>query len=297
MPHRIPKHSFAICLLLLCSLTHLHAQQSLPIIDVHLHASHANSAGPPPSAICAPYDRWPSWDPKDGMANYAGVVSVHPPCAKPLLSPKTDEELMQKTLAILQQRNVTAVASGPTAVVDRWKQAGSPRILPALYFDVKTGKPSVAELRELVQQKHPVAFAEIDNQYLGIGADDPRMEPYYALAEELDIPIGLHTGPGPPGTPYFFEPTYRMRFSSMLLLEDVLVRHPRLRIWAMHAGWPLGDDAIAAMYAHPQLFVDTASSTTLSRALPSTAISTSSSTPAWKIASCLAPTRWFGQRR
>ncbi|GAA3749456.1 hypothetical protein GCM10022270_04420 [Terriglobus aquaticus] len=67
----------------------------------------------------------------------------------------------------------------------------------------------------------------------------------------------MHVGPGPPGTPYFYEPGYRMRFSSMLLLEDVLVRHPKLRIWAMHAGYPLGDDAIAAMYAHPQLYVDT----------------------------------------
>ncbi len=24
----------------------------------------------------------------------------------------------------------------------------------------------------------------------------------------------------------------------------------------MHAGWPLADDAIAALYAHPQLYVD-----------------------------------------
>jgi predicted TIM-barrel fold metal-dependent hydrolase len=47
-----------------------------------------------------------------------------------------------------------------------------------------------------------------------------------------------------------------MRFSSLLLLEDVLTRHPKLRLWAMHAGWPLGDDAIGALYAHPQLYVD-----------------------------------------
>lgn len=29
-----------------------------------------------------------------------------------------------------------------------------------------------------------------------------RLEPYYALAEELDVPVGIHTGLGPPGTPY-----------------------------------------------------------------------------------------------
>src|SRR5215472_6543317 len=47
----------------------------------------------------------------------------------------------------------------------------------------------------------------------------------------------------------------RMRYSSLLLLEDILVRHPKLRIWAMHAGWPLADDTIATLYAHPQLYV------------------------------------------
>ena len=47
-----------------------------------------------------------------------------------------------------------------------------------------------------------------------------------------------------------------MRLSSLLTLEDVLVRHPKLRVWAMHAGWPLADDTIAALYAHPHLYVD-----------------------------------------
>jgi len=37
---------------------------------------------------------------------------------------------------------------------------------------------------------------------------------------------------------------------------DVLVRHPKLRMYAMHAGWPLGDEMIAALYSHPQLHVD-----------------------------------------
>ena len=101
-----------------------------------------------------------------------------------------------------------------------------------------------------------MAFAEIGQQYLGIPANDPSLEPLYALAEELDVPVGIHMGPGPPGVGYFTDGKYRMRMSSLLLLEDVLAKYPRLRVWAMHAGWPLVDDAIAALYAHPQLYVD-----------------------------------------
>jgi predicted TIM-barrel fold metal-dependent hydrolase len=163
----------------------------------------------------------------------------HPQCESPLQSPLTDDELMRRTLTIVQARNVTALTSGTP------------------HFDPKTGKPSVAELRSLAQSGQLVAFAEISQQHEGIAANDPIMEPYYALAEELDVPIGIHMGPGPPGAAYFFAPDYRIRHSSLLLLEDVLARHPKLRLWAMHAGWPFADDAVAALYAHPQLYVDT----------------------------------------
>jgi predicted TIM-barrel fold metal-dependent hydrolase len=37
----------------------------------------------------------------------------------------------------------------------------------------------------------------------------------------------------------------------------VLVRHPRLRVYVMHAGYPMLDDLLALLYAHPQVYVDT----------------------------------------
>ena len=55
--------------------------------------------------------------------------------------------------------------------------------------------------------------------------------PRFALAEELDIPVCLHTGFGPPMSPYMGDPNFRMRHGNPLLLEDVLVKHPRLRIY------------------------------------------------------------------
>jgi hypothetical protein len=166
---------------------------------------------------------------------------------------------MRKTIAIMKAQNVTAVASSSgdsLELLDKWKQEGGERILPAIPFDPRSGKPTVDQLRQLVQAKRIVAFAKVSIQYFGVGPNDPRMEPYYALAEELDVPIGIHMGPGPPGAPYYLSPNYRMRSSSLLLLEDVLVRHPKLRIWAMHAGWPFACDTIAALYVHPQLYVD-----------------------------------------
>ena len=45
---------------------------------------------------------------------------------------------------------------------------------------------------------------------------------------------------------------------SPFLLEDVLRRHPKLRIYVMHYGAPLVDEMIAMMFTHPNLYVDVA---------------------------------------
>jgi len=155
---------------------------------------------------------------------------------------------------VLNDFNIIGVTSGPLETVERWKKAGGERILPATDFDPKNTKRD--EVRQWIKDKRVVALAEIGTQYDGIPVNSPSREPYFALAEELDVPVGIHMGPGPPGVPYLWAKEYRARLSSLLLLEDVLVRHPKLRVWAMHAGWPLADDAIATLYAHPQLYVD-----------------------------------------
>ena len=42
------------------------------------------------------------------------------------------------------------------------------------------------------------------------------------------------------------------------MLEEVLLRHKRLRIFVMHAGWPRLESMLALLYAHPNVYVDTA---------------------------------------
>ena len=44
-----------------------------------------------------------------------------------------------------------------------------------------------------------MALGEIGAQYEGIAPNDPRLEPIFALAEELDIPVSIHVGLTKPG--------------------------------------------------------------------------------------------------
>ena len=94
-------------------------------------------------------------------------------------------------------------------------------------------------------------------EYAGGRPDDAWLAPYWSRAEELDVPVGIHMGPGPPGAAYLGATAYRMGLSDPLQLENVLLHHPKLRLYVMHAGWPMADRMIALLYAHPQVYVDT----------------------------------------
>lgn len=48
----------------------------------------------------------------------------------------------------------------------------------------------------------------------------------------------------------------RQSINSPLLLEDVIIKHPKLRLYVMHAGYPRLDEMINMLYAYPQLYVD-----------------------------------------
>jgi len=84
------------------------------------------------------------------------------------------------------------------------------------------------------------------------------------LAEEFDIPIGIHMGPGPAGAAYdsspvpFKSPAFSMAAGDPLLLEEVLLHHKRLRLFVMHAGWPRLDSMLALLYSNPNVYVDIA---------------------------------------
>lgn len=51
-------------------------------------------------------------------------------------------------------------------------------------------------------------------------------------------------------------PGVRAANADPMQIEQVLVNHPKLKVYIMHAGWPYLDDMKALLYAHPQLYVD-----------------------------------------
>jgi hypothetical protein len=226
-----------------------------PILDVHMHALRADDQGPPPVPICSPLPGMPVWDP---VVPYPAAFGDRlKTCPNPIWSPKTDDEIMRQTIAVMERRNIIGVLSGRQDRIDAWRKAAPQRFIPALSFRVDRDTHVTPDvLGTLHADGRLSVLGEVTNQYAGIAPDDARMEPYWTLAEKLDIPVGIHIGTGPPGVIYLDSPAYRARLHSPLTLEEVLVKHPRLRVYIMHAGYPMLDDLLAVLYAHPQVHVD-----------------------------------------
>jgi predicted TIM-barrel fold metal-dependent hydrolase len=205
------------------------APDSSRIIDMHLHA----------------YASDPRWQGRVG----------NPVTGQEMVA--TDEASHREaTFAAMKRAHVVkAMVSGDYEAVLRWKQAAPDQVIVGYGFD-DPEKVDLAFLRKEKAAGRLEAIGELGAQYQGIAPNDSRMEPIYALAEELDLPLALHMHPGPPGATSIGFPKIRPSLGNPLLLEDVLVRHPKLRLYVMHAGWPFLENMLALMNAYPQVYVD-----------------------------------------
>lgn len=230
------------------------AESVLPVIDVHMHALPHDHQGPPPLGMCTPMTM-PVWDQKTPYVETFFGLFKEPDCDDPVWSPMSDEENLARNLASMEKHNVYGVLAGSREMVDSWVAAAPGRFFPGLTFDGQEGSPSPAQIVEQHDNGALDVLMEITTQYHGIAPTDPLLEPYWTALEANDIPAGIHVGTGPPGVIYLGLSEYRGRLHSALTMEEVLVAHPGLRVYLGHAGFPMRDDLLALMYAHPQVHV------------------------------------------
>ena len=167
----------------------------------------------------------------------------------------TDEEILQHTLEYMDKHNIEkSVISWSLEHVYRWMDEAPDRFIPGVAIVesvLQQPYPDPEMLRGEITAGRIKVMGEIAAQYDGVPPNDPRLEPYFALAEEFDLPVLIHClGLG---APY---PTFRSRCGNPLLLEDVLAKHPNLRIWIENAGYPYLAEITALMMMHPNVYAD-----------------------------------------
>ncbi|MDH6246466.1 amidohydrolase family protein [Mycobacterium sp. OTB74] len=87
---------------------------------------------------------------------------------------------------------------------------------------------------------HPMTF--------GIAPNDRRCYPLYAKCLELGIPVGMQVGHSAETLP--------SNVGHPMLVDDVAIEFPDLKINLSHTGWPWTGEFISMMWRHPNVYGD-----------------------------------------
>ena len=219
--------SLCAALLMIVGLTFGQAEiQRKPIIDVHLHSeSLANLK---------------DWGPNPVTGKNA---------------PESVEEHIKQTLAAMDRYNIVlGIASGDLETVERLRKAAPERIWSGPSFG-KSGL-DIEKLRALYKSGQLMIMGEVVVQYDGLSPSDPVLDPYFALAESLDVPTCIHAGMSFPDITRS-APKFRVSLGNPLLQEELLNRHPKLKVWIAHMGFPYLEETIGVLNVYPRVYVDT----------------------------------------
>jgi hypothetical protein len=221
------KNFLAVLFLFLSTVASLaqDAGRRLPIIDVHLHSeSLANLK---------------NWGPNPVTGKKA---------------PESVEEHIKQTLAAMDRYNIVlGIASGDLESVEQLRQAAPDRIWAGLSYGIHG--LDIEKLRALYNSGQLRIMGEVCAQYDGLSPSDPVLDPYFALAESLDVPACVHMGMSLSGITQS-DPKFRVSLGNPLLLEEMLNRHPKLRVWIAHMGYPFLQETYGILGVYPQVYAD-----------------------------------------
>jgi predicted TIM-barrel fold metal-dependent hydrolase len=223
-----------------------------PVIDVHVHAMEDSPPGTQP--MCPNTSRFTASDPKTEEARFGWVQEE----CSPKLHPAAKGEYIKDVVADMERLNVTAVVFGTPEAVKKWQDAAPGRVIPGTGFSAGGKRLPVDDVRKLFAGSGFKVMGEIGLQYEGVSPSDMSVAPYFALAEELDIPVAIHMGTGGSGRANVTTPRFRGSMGNPLLLEELLARHPKLRVQVMHAGYPMIDNMLTLLQASSHVYVDVA---------------------------------------
>lgn len=223
----------------------------LPIIDVHVHAIKSNGESAMP--LCPWFlKNMPGGDPNKPAPNFFSND-----CADPLQPAKTDEEMQEALVNTMKRLNMTIVVTGDPGIIRSWQKAVPGRVIPAIGFS-SPKDISLEDFKDSLSSGFYKVVGEVAPQYQGLSPSEMSLDEYFEVTEKLNIPVGIHMGTGGNGMANITSPKYRASLGNPFLLEDMLARHPKLKIWVMHAGYPMVDEMIALMGANAYVYVDLA---------------------------------------
>lgn len=167
----------------------------------------------------------------------------------------------------LDKNNIVLVVGGGNLKYAKMYAEADERIWAGLIFPcrstVEQDQPcykeflSEKELHEAYQKADLKSMGESVYNYYGIPPTDERLAPYWKVASEYNLPIGVHSDSGPSVEVAKVEnPNYNPEYANPLLLKPVLEQYPQLKIYLMHFGNKYSNEAIQLMKSYPQIYCE-----------------------------------------
>lgn len=166
-----------------------------------------------------------------------------------------------------RERNMAAVVF----TVDHESQTGHPPIanreiarqaaehadvlIPFASINPARGAEGIKEAKILVEE-YGVRGFKFHPNLQGFFPNDPLAYPLYEAIEELGVPALFHTGQSGIGSGMPGSGGIRLKYSNPIVLDDVAVDFPELKIIMAHPSFPWQDEALAVAARHTHVYID-----------------------------------------
>ena len=172
-----------------------------------------------------------------------------------LESSRNAEAHLAETIKKMDDHKIKyAVICGTIESVERYTAADK-RFIPG-YQDFEDTLMPLKQFEEFIQSGRIKVFGEVMAVYKGKTLADSSYQPYLALCEKYGVPVAYHSGGSFPNAQNLGWPKYRISFGDPLLIEDVLVKYPKLKVYLMHAGENFYEHTLRMMDGYPNLYAD-----------------------------------------
>jgi predicted TIM-barrel fold metal-dependent hydrolase len=128
-------------------------------------------------------------------------------------------------------------------------------LIPFGSVDPTKGADAVRRARSLVTE-HGVCGFKFHPSLQGFAPNDAAHYPLYAAIEELGVPALFHTGQTGIGAGVRAGGGIRLKYSNPMLVDDVAVDFPDLRIILAHPSFPWQDEALAVATHKQHVHID-----------------------------------------
>lgn len=133
--------------------------------------------------------------------------------------------------------------------------ANSDIMLAFASIDPHKGKRGAIEARDLIENYGVKGF-KFHPPLQNFDPADPIAWPLYEVIDHYGLPAIFHTGHSGMGSGMPGGGGVRLKYGQPMLVDEVAVRFPDIRIILAHPGWPWTDESLSMALHKPNIFID-----------------------------------------